>query len=112
LCPKDTGKDIRETFAICEICEMAICSNHAIKDNGKHSCYDRETPYDNNTSSMIEEKIKDMSTSLNSLKTLFKQKKVIYKRKKISALIKINSMDYTNISRHHMPFPNFLWLFF
>ncbi len=42
LCPKDSGKDVRKTYAICEMCRAAVCSKHVTNDNSMYFCSDHK----------------------------------------------------------------------
>ena len=85
LCPKDSSKDVRKTYAICEMCGAAICSKHISNDNSMFFCsdhkvsgilpYRKTSKFDVNALAELNE-IKDNVQSLLSTKILRRKKNV------------------------------------
>ena len=83
LCPKDSGKDVRKTYAICEMCRAAVCSKHVTNDNSMYFCsdhkisrissYKKTSRFDVNALTELNE-IRDNVQSLLSTK-IFRRKK-------------------------------------
>jgi hypothetical protein len=76
LCPKDSDKDVRKTYAICEMCGLAVCSKHIKNENSRFFCSNHE----NFQTSNLKIPHIDVNDLKDNVQTLLSEK--IFHRKK------------------------------
>jgi len=106
MCPKDSGEDVRKTYAICEMCGMAVCSKHIIKDNDKFSCSEHTISDHGTLNESVSKKTlhhNDLEKIKDAVQSLLSQKVFNRKRKNsdVKEIDKTNDPNIqTNIESH------------